>query len=89
MFTPWAIAHRNYNFTVQDVLGQLNDVPDAISSVSTDVTEKIIPSDPQLAAICRNVPEYNPFHPPTPWDDDVSAHNLNKNAPEKSSRAIR
>ena len=89
MFTRWTIAHLDYDFTVQNVPGQLNDVPDALSSVSTDVTEKIIPSDPQLAAICRNVPEYNPFHPPAAWDDDVFAHNLNKNAPEKLSRAVR
>lgn len=88
MLTRWSIALQNYDFTVQHVPGRLNVVPDALSRVFSEVGGEHIPSEPRLAAICRNVPDNQPFHPPAPRDYEVSARNLDEIAPVESDREL-
>ena len=88
MLTRWAIALQNYNFTVQHVPGRPNVVSDALSRVFSEVDGETIPSEPRLAAICRNVPDDQPFHPPAPRDYEVSAHNLDEVAPVEREREL-
>ena len=73
---------------MQHVPGRLNVVPDALSSVFSEVDGDHVPSEPRLAAICRNVPDDQPFHPPAPRDYEVSAHNLDVVAPVESDREL-
>ena len=49
---------------------------------------KPLPSEPQLAAICRNVPDDQPFHPPNLREYEVSASNLDEIVPVESDREL-
>ena len=78
MFTRWAICLQNYDFTVKHVTGKLDVVPDTLSRIFSEVDGKPLPSEPQLAAICRNGPDDQPFHPPNPREYELSASNLDE-----------
>ena len=78
MLTRWAIALQNYDFTVRHVPGKLTVVPDMLSRAFTKVNGEPtgIPSEPMLAAICRNGPIDGPYHPPGPREYELSASNV-------------
>ena len=88
MLTQWAIAHQNYAFTVKHVPGKLNVVPDMPSRALSEVNGEPIPSEPRLAAICRNVPIDEPYHPPGPREYELSASNLHDVEPVESDREL-
>lgn len=88
MLTRWAIALQSFDFTVKHVPGKLNVVPDTLSRIFSEVNGEEISSEPKLAAICRNVPEGQPFHPPAPREYEVSAHNLDEIEPVESDREL-
>ena len=88
MLTRWAIALQNYDFTVKHVAGKLNVVPDMLSRAFSEVNGETIPSEPRLAAICRNVPIDGPYHPPGPREYELSASNLHDVAPVESDREL-
>ena len=88
MLTRWAIALQNYDFTVKHVAGKLNVVPDMLSRAFSEVNGEPIPSEPRLAAICRNVPIDGPYHPPGPREYELSASNLHDVAPVESDREV-
>ena len=54
----------------------------------SEVDGEKITSEPPLAAICRNVPDDQPFHPPAPRDCEMSAHNVDETAPVESDREL-
>ena len=56
-------------------------VPDTLSRIFSEVDGKPLPSEPQLAAICRNVPDDQPFHRPNPREYELSASNLDETEP--------
>ena len=85
MLTPWAIALQNYDFTVKHVAGKLNVVPDMLSRAFSEVNGEPIPSEPGLAAICRNVPIDGPYHPPGPREYKLSPFNLHDVAPVEAT----
>ena len=60
MLTRWAIALQNYDSTVKHVSTKINVVPDMLSRAFSEVNGEPIPSEPRLAAICRNVPMEGP-----------------------------
>ena len=78
----------NYDFAVKHVPGKLNVVPDTLSRIFSEVDGKPLPSKPQLAAICRNVPDDQPFHPPNPREYELSASNLDEIVPVESDREL-
>ena len=88
MLTRWAIALQNYDFTVKHVPGKLNVVPDMLSRVFSEVNGEPIPSEPRLAAICRNVPIDGPYYPPGPREHELSSSNLHDVAPVESVREL-
>ena len=49
---------------------------------------KPLPSEPKLAAICLNVPDDRPFHPPNPRECKLSTSNLNEIVPVESNREL-
>ena len=88
MLTRWAICLENFDFTVKHVPGKLNVVPDTLSRIFSEIDGKPIPSEPQLAAICRNVPDDQPFRPPAPREYELSASNLDDIVPVESDREL-
>ena len=86
MLTRWAIALQNYDLTVNHVPGKLNVVPDMLSRAFSEVNGELIPCEPRLAAICRNVPIDGPYHPLGPREYEFSASNLHDVAPVESDR---
>lgn len=68
--------------------GKLNVIPDALSRGFSEINGEPIRSDPQLAAICRNVPDEKPFHPPGPRENEVSTYNLDEIVPFESDREL-
>ena len=53
-----------------------------------EVDGKSLPSEPQLEAICRNVPIDQPFHPPNPREYELFASNLVEIVPVESDREL-
>ena len=88
MVTHWAICLQNYNFTVKHVPGKLNVVPDTLSRIFDEVNGKPSPSEPQPAAICRNVLDDQPFHSPNPREYELSARKLDEIEPVESDREL-
>ncbi|CAB1111480.1 unnamed protein product [Ectocarpus sp. CCAP 1310/34] len=88
MLTRWAICLQNFDFTVKHVPGKLNVVPDTLSRIFSEIDGKPLPSEPRLAAICRNVPDDQPFCPPVPREYEVSASNLDDIVPVESDREL-
>ena len=88
MLTRWAICLQNYDFTVKHVPGKLKVVPDTLSRTFSEVDGKPLPSEPQLAAICRNVPNDQLFHSSKPHEYELSAStsNLDESEPVESHR---
>ena len=75
MLTRRAVALQGFDFTVEYKPGKLHVVPDTWSRLFGDIPEDttqgnksicdVLPSQPRLAAICRNVPEMrNHIHLP-------------------------
>ena len=85
---PLGNCFQNDDFTVKHVPGKLNVVLDTLSRIFSEVDGKPLPSEPQLAAICRNVPDDQPFHPPVPREYKLSARNLDEIVPVQSDRKI-
>lgn len=54
----------------------------------SEVHGEEIPSEPRLAAICRNVPDDRPFQPPAPREYEVSAYNLDEIIPVEGDREL-
>ena len=88
MLTRWAICLQKYDVTVKHVPGKLNFVPDTLSRTFSEVDGKPLPSEPQLAAICHNVPDDQHFHPPNPREYELSSNNLNEVVPVESDREL-
>ena len=59
-----------------------------LSRAFSEVNGEPIPSEPRLAAICRNVPIDGPYHPPGPREYELSASNLHDVAPVESDREL-
>ena len=88
MLTRWAIALKSFDLTVEHKPGKLHVVPDTLSRLFGDIPEDttqgktslfdVLPSQPRLVSICRNVPQDGqPYRPPTPRVYDVHSNNLN------------
>ena len=75
-------------FHRKKVPGKLNVVPDMLSRAFSEVNGETIPSEPRLAAICRNVPIDGPYHPPGPREYELSASNLHDVSPVESDREL-
>ncbi|CAB1098409.1 unnamed protein product [Ectocarpus sp. CCAP 1310/34] len=88
MLTRWAICLQNFDFTVKHVPGKLNVVPDTLSRIFSEIDGKPLPYEPRLAAICRNVPDDQPFRPPAPREYEVSASNLDDIVPVDTEREL-
>ena len=88
MLTRWAICLQNYDFTVKHVPGKLDVVPDTLLRIFSEVNGKPLPSEPQLAAICRDVPDDQPFHPPNPRKYELSAGHLDEIVPVERDREL-
>ena len=88
MLTRWAIALQNYDLTVNHVPGKLNVVPDMLSRAFSEVNGELIPCEPRLAAICRNVRIDGRYYPPGPREYELSANNLHDVAPVESDREL-
>ena len=86
--TPRAIALQNYDFTVKHVACKLNIVSDMLSRAFSEVKGEPIPSEPRLAAICRNVPTDRPYYPPGPRKYELSASKLHDVAHVESDREL-
>ena len=56
MLTRWAIALQNYHFTVNNVPGNLNVLPDALSRLYGEAEEEPLLQQPAVVSICPNVP---------------------------------
>ena len=89
MLTRWAIALQSFDFTSEHNPGKLHVVPDTLSRLFGDIPEDttqgktplsdVLPSQPRLASICRNVPQDGqPYRPPTPRAHEIHTNNLNK-----------
>ena len=86
MLTRWEIALQNYDFTVKHVPGKMNNVPDTLSRTYSEINGSPVTPEPRLAAICRNVPNDQPFHRPAPREREVSAFNLDEITPVETDR---
>ena len=89
MLTRWAIALQSLDFTVERKPGKSHVVPDTLSRLFGDIPEDttqgktslsdVLPSQPTLASICRNVPQDGqPYRPLTPRAYEVHYNNLNE-----------
>ena len=89
IFTRWAFALvQNYDFKVKHVRGKLNVVPDMLSRAFSEVNGEAIPSEPRLAAICRNVPIDGPYYPLWPSEYEIAASNVQDDAPLENDRKL-
>ena len=88
ILTRWAICLQNYDFTVKHVPGKLSVVPDTLSRIFSEVDGKPLSSEPQLAAICRNALDDQPFHSPNPREHELSDSNLDEIEPVESDREL-
>lgn len=86
--TRWSIQLQSFDFTVKHVPGKLNFVPDALPSLFGDTNGEDFPSESPLAAIRRNVPENQPYYPPSPREYKVCAHNFDDVVPVQSDRDL-
>ena len=59
-----------------------------LSRAFSEVNGKPIPSEPRLAAICRDVQIDGPYYSPGPREYDFSASNLHDVAPVESDREL-
>ena len=88
MLTRWAIALRSFDFTVRHKPGRLHVVPDTLSRLFAFDHQQQLDA-PQLAPICRNVPEDPALHsnvPRRPYQ--VSADRLDNLQPVQSDREL-
>ena len=85
---PLGNLSSRLRFHRQTRYGKLNVVPNTLSRIFSEVDGKPLPSEPQLAAICRNVPDYQPFHPPNPREYELSAGNLDEIVSVESDREL-
>ena len=88
MLTRWAIALQSFDFTVRHKLGRLHVVPDTLSRLfAFDYQQQL--EAPQLAPICRNVPEDTALHSQVPQRPyQVSADRLDNLQPVQSDREL-
>ena len=63
-------------------------MPDMLCRAFSEVNGEPIPSEPRLAANCRNVPIDGPYHPPGPREYELSASKLHDVAPVESDREL-
>ena len=63
-------------------------MPDILSRAFSEVNGEPIPSEPRLAAICRNIPIDGPYYTPGPREYELSASNLHDAAPVESEREL-
>ena len=88
MLTRWAIALQSFDFTVLHKPGRLHVVPDTLSRLFAFSHQQALET-PQLAPICRNVPEDPTLRanvPPRPYQ--VSADRLDNLQPVQSDREL-
>ena len=88
MLTRWAIALQSFDFTVRHKPGRLHVVPDTLSRLFAFDHQQQLDA-PQLAPICRNVPEDPAMHsnvPRRPYQ--VSADRLDNLQPVQSDREL-
>lgn len=87
MLDRWSIQPQSFGFTVKHLPGKLNVVPDALSRLfSEELHGELVPSEPRLAAICRNVSHDQWCSPRAPPEYEVSVHTLNDIVPVESYR---
>lgn len=63
-------------------------IPDSLSRRFPEANGKPVPSEPRLAAVCRNVPDNQPSHPPARREHEVSANRLSEIALVASDRVL-
>ena len=88
MLARWAIALRNFDFTVKHIPGKLDALPDTLSRLFP----KLVRHEPAMVSICRNVPDDKPYHRSRPRDFDISNQSLElqpvQNDRKKISNAV-
>ena len=90
MLTRWAICLQSHDFTVKHVPGKVYVAPDTLSRIFCEVNGTTLPSEPPLAAICRNVsdPDDKPFRRAEPRECELSTSNLDEIALVDSDREL-
>ena len=88
MLTGWAVALQSFDFTVRHKPGRLHVFPDPLSRLFAFSRQQELET-PQLAPICRNVPEDPALHANVPQrPHQVSADRLDNLQPVQSDHEL-
>ena len=86
--TRWSIVLQSYDVTVEHKAEKLNIIPDTLSRLFNFEHSEMRVA-PQLAPICRNVPDNPALHgPPRLRPYQVKSHNLDEIQPVESDREL-
>ena len=88
MLTPWTIALQSYDFTVENKPGKMNIISDTLLPPSS-FEQDAMRVAPQLAPICRNVPDNPALNRPLQLRLYlVNFHNRDESWPVESDREL-